>query len=107
MSKIATEIFLKHGKTPIQKFTEKNKSLFALLNVQYDNGIGSCVLPKEWVAKDFNDCYYEIKKVKFKINKKQPDHGKAWGIKYWRGVTDSKIIKVPGGYKKDWTLYKS
>ncbi|KAI8321914.1 hypothetical protein GQ54DRAFT_239514, partial [Martensiomyces pterosporus] len=77
--------------------------LYELLNVQRKNAYKFKVMPEHWYQKGFNECWYEVHRVKYKPYKGQPTHGKAWGIEYWNGkAMDEKPKEIRGGLKFSW-----
>ncbi|KAJ2160898.1 hypothetical protein GGF46_001883 [Coemansia sp. RSA 552] len=109
MSKLAAEILAKSAETPATLlFGSKPKTLYELLNVQRMNAYKFRVMPKHWYEKGFDQCYYEVHRVKYKLYKGEPTHGKAWGIKFWSGKQlDDKPREIRGGLKFNWAPYTS
>ncbi|KAJ1884683.1 hypothetical protein LPJ66_010493 [Kickxella alabastrina] len=107
MSKLATEILTK-TLPPTVTFASKPKTLYELLNVQRLNAFKFKTTPEHWYQKGFDQCYYEIHKVKYKQYKNEPTHGKAWGILFWNGKpVNEKPKEIRGGLKFSWRRYES
>ncbi|KAJ2492951.1 hypothetical protein IWW37_000955 [Coemansia sp. RSA 2050] len=105
MSKLARELLAAPATV---RFANKPKTLYELLNVQRMNGYKFKAMPEHWYQKGFNECWYEVHKVKYKLYKDQPTHGKAWGILYWNGkAVDDKPKEIRGGLKFSWRPYES
>ncbi|KAJ2887959.1 hypothetical protein GGI21_006790, partial [Coemansia aciculifera] len=109
MSKIAKDLLTKSGVVvPTVQFAAKPKTLYELLNVQRLNGYKFKAQPEHWYQKGFNECWYEVHRVKYKLYKDQPTHGKAWGILYWNGeAVDKQPKEIRGGLKFSWRPYES
>ncbi|KAJ1732227.1 hypothetical protein LPJ61_002146 [Coemansia biformis] len=109
MSKLAAAILTKGGVVPpTVSFASKPKTLYELLNVQRLNAYKFKAMPEHWYEKGFEGCYYEVHKVKYKLYKGWPTHGKAWGIEYWNGEPMARQPKeIRGGLKFSWKEYES
>ncbi|KAJ1725781.1 hypothetical protein LPJ53_000042 [Coemansia erecta] len=108
MSKLAAEILRKGPIPPTISFVNKPKTLYELLNVQRFNAYKFKVTTEHWYQKGFEDCYYEVHKVKYKQYKNEPTHGKAWGVLYWNGKPVYNTPKeIRGGLKFSWRPYES
>ncbi|KAJ1781724.1 hypothetical protein GGH19_001123 [Coemansia sp. RSA 1807] len=108
MSKLAAKILTKSGIPPTVEFVTKPKTLPELLNVQRLNAYKMKVMPTHWFDKGFDDCYYEVHRVKYKRYLGEPTHGKAWGILTWKGKqVNDQPRKIQGGLKFNWKPYES
>ncbi|KAJ2740795.1 hypothetical protein GGI20_005612 [Coemansia sp. BCRC 34301] len=110
MSKLAKEVLLTSSSLlpATVQFAAKPKTLYELLNVQRMNGYKFKAMPEHWYQKGFDQCWYEVHRVKYKLYKDQPTHGKAWGILYWNGkAVDEKPKEIRGGLKFSWRQYES
>ncbi|KAJ2707291.1 hypothetical protein H4R19_004918 [Coemansia spiralis] len=108
MSKLAAQILRRSGAVPTLTFEAKPKSLFELLNVQRLNAYKFKAMPDFWFDKGFENCYFEVHRVKYRQYKGEPSHGKAWGIEYWNGAPMSEHPKeIRGGHKFSWRPYES
>lgn len=77
------------------------KNLYETLNCLPNNGQGSKVAPIKWMNKGLPlTCYYEVTSAILKPNL---THGKARGIKYWKGKQVSEQPEeIRGGLKFHW-----
>ncbi|KAJ1642285.1 hypothetical protein J3B02_001533 [Coemansia erecta] len=108
MSKLAAKLLEKGGLPPTAQFASKPKTLYELLNVQRFNAHKLKVTTEHWYQKGFENCYYEVHRVKYKQYRDEPTHGKAWGILYWNGKPVSeKPREIRGGLKFSWRRYES
>ncbi|KAL1923565.1 uncharacterized protein VTP21DRAFT_8545 [Calcarisporiella thermophila] len=107
MTTIAREILAKTGTAlPIIKAAYKPKNLYELLNTHKDFGVGQRVVLQKWINKGFQDCYYEITKIKLKEDLR---HGRAWGVMVWKGRTldEGKPKKLMQTARRQWRLLEN
>ncbi|XP_029432416.1 28S ribosomal protein S34, mitochondrial [Rhinatrema bivittatum] len=78
--------------------------LFSLLCRQPLFGIGRMVTRKSWLECFDEPCYWVISKVKVDYTAENVDHGKAWGILTFRGVTETDVKEVEQVMYHDWRL---
>ncbi|RHZ47137.1 hypothetical protein Glove_590g13 [Diversispora epigaea] len=104
MTNIARNLLIR-DKIPTIVSAKKPKQLFEILNVYPDYGVGLKVAPNHWIDKGITECYYEVTNVKLKM--KDITHGKAFGIKVWKGkiLNEGKPERIRGTYKWSWKLW--
>ncbi|CAG8451958.1 5275_t:CDS:2 [Funneliformis mosseae] len=104
MTSIAKEL-LKNSTYPIIKDSRKHKNLFELINVFPNYGVGLKVAPNHWIQKGIRESYFEITKVNPRM--KNINHGKAFGIKVWKGkVLNENEERIHGALKWGWYRWK-
>ncbi|EAU84608.1 hypothetical protein CC1G_00127 [Coprinopsis cinerea okayama7 len=78
----------------------KSGNLYEVLSRTPTGGVGKKVYQTRWRQKDIKDSYWVVTRSKFKCD---GQHGKAWGVLYWKGKQVSpKEEVIRGGLKYSW-----
>ncbi|GAA6014622.1 hypothetical protein JCM10207_006881 [Rhodosporidiobolus poonsookiae] len=86
-----------------------------LLSLLPRNGVGARVYQSRWQGKGLpvpsaaqpdDGCYWEVKKVRLRVDDEGKVHGRAWGVHNWKGKrttpADKEHEPIRGGLKYLW-----
>ncbi|CAE6391748.1 unnamed protein product [Rhizoctonia solani] len=92
---------LKKLPTSTSGLLSNSKSLFAVLSRLPDDGVGQRVTQPRWAAKNIQDSYYTVTRVRLRANGRTGD---ARGTLTWKGklLSNGKEQIIRGGHKHAW-----
>ncbi|XP_050962832.1 28S ribosomal protein S34, mitochondrial [Labeo rohita] len=86
------------------KDVQRETRLFTLLSGMRMFGVGRLFTRKSWLDEHTEPCYWKITKVKVDYTAENMDHGKAWGIRTFKGKEEPEEREVDKVMYHDWRL---